>query len=217
VAGFEKRILYNAAKTYSTQLSQGDDYTLLNPVIALTITDFVMFEELAPYRSCFVLKEKDFLIDYPSYDLELVFVELPKFEQSLEQLDSLMAQWLFFLKHAKALQAIPGEMEAVPALRQAFEFANESNLSPEELEDLEHQEMFIHDQRNAIKRALNQGREEGLEQGIEQGREEGLEQGIEQGRAAERQQIARQMKTAGIAIAQIRQLTGLSTEDIERL
>ncbi|MEM8544389.1 MAG: Rpn family recombination-promoting nuclease/putative transposase, partial [Cyanobacteria bacterium P01_H01_bin.119] len=46
VAGFEKRILYNAAKTYSTQLSQGDDYTLLNPVIALTITDFVMFEEL---------------------------------------------------------------------------------------------------------------------------------------------------------------------------
>ncbi len=28
--GFEKRILYNAAKSYSTQLSSGDDYTLLN-------------------------------------------------------------------------------------------------------------------------------------------------------------------------------------------
>ena len=66
-----------------------------------------MFEELDGYRSCFVLKEKDFLIDYPSYDLELVFVELPKFEQSLAQLDSLMAQWLFFLKNAKNLQAIP--------------------------------------------------------------------------------------------------------------
>ena len=77
VEGFEKRILYNAAKTYSTQLGSGDDYTSLNPVIALTITDFVMFEDLNSYRSCFVLKEKEFLIDYPTHDLELVFVELP--------------------------------------------------------------------------------------------------------------------------------------------
>ncbi|MEM6591275.1 MAG: Rpn family recombination-promoting nuclease/putative transposase [Cyanobacteria bacterium P01_C01_bin.73] len=165
VEGFEKRILYNAAKTYSTQLSTGDNYRLLNPVIALTITDFVMFEELDSYRSCFVLKEKDFLIDYPSYDLELVFVELPKFERSLTQLDSLMERWLFFLKNAKELRTIPAEMETVPALRQAFEFANQANLTPEELENLEHREMFIHDQRNAIKRALNQGRKEGREEG----------------------------------------------------
>ena len=133
VEGFEKRILYNAAKTYSAQLGTGEDYTLLNPVIALTITDFVMFDELDGYRSCFVLKEKDFLIDYPTYDLELVFVELPKFEQSLAQLDSLMAQWLFFLKNAKDLQTIPDQLEDVPALRQAFEFANQSNLTPQEL------------------------------------------------------------------------------------
>ncbi|MEO0535583.1 MAG: Rpn family recombination-promoting nuclease/putative transposase [Cyanobacteria bacterium P01_A01_bin.123] len=197
VEGFEKRILYNAAKTYSTQLGSGDDYTLLNPVIALTITDFVMFEELEGYRSCFVLKEKDFLIDYSSYDLELVFVELPKFEQSLGQLRSLMERWLFFLKNAKQLQAIPDEMNDVPALRQAFEFANQANLSPEELEDLEHQEIFIHDQRNAIKRALNQG--------LEQGREEGI------------RQVAKQMKAAGMAIAQIAQITDLSAEDIEEL
>ena len=30
VLGFEKRMLYNAAKSYSTQLKPGDDYTLLN-------------------------------------------------------------------------------------------------------------------------------------------------------------------------------------------
>ena len=213
VEGFEKRILYNAAKTYSTQLETGEDYTLLNPVIALTITDFVMFEELDSYRSCFVLREKDFLIDYPSYDLELVFVELPKFEQSLQQLDSLMEQWLFSLKNAKQLQAIPDEMEDVPALRQAFEFANQSNLTPEELDDLEHQEMFIHDQRNAIKWALNQGRK----QGREEGRKKRLEQGLEEGRAAARLQIAQQMKAAGMAINQISEITGLPIEDIEAL
>ncbi len=41
--GFEKQILYNAAKAYSIQLDAREDYTLLNPVIALTITDFNMF------------------------------------------------------------------------------------------------------------------------------------------------------------------------------
>ncbi|MFN7714986.1 MAG: Rpn family recombination-promoting nuclease/putative transposase, partial [Pseudanabaenaceae cyanobacterium] len=40
IEGFEKRILYNAAKAYSTQLGVGEDYNLLDPVIALTITDF---------------------------------------------------------------------------------------------------------------------------------------------------------------------------------
>ena len=38
--GFEKRILYNAAKAFSMQLSVGEDYNLLNPVIAITITNF---------------------------------------------------------------------------------------------------------------------------------------------------------------------------------
>jgi predicted transposase/invertase (TIGR01784 family) len=42
VEGFEKRVLYNAAKSYSTQLLKGEKYHLLNPVIALTITDFVI-------------------------------------------------------------------------------------------------------------------------------------------------------------------------------
>jgi len=79
VEGFEKRILYNAAKAYSIQLDTGVDYTLLNPVIALTITDFEMFPNLDKVISRFVLKERDYLVDYLIYDIELVFVELPKF------------------------------------------------------------------------------------------------------------------------------------------
>ena len=34
VQGMEQRILYNAAKAYSTQLVQGERYHLLNPVIS---------------------------------------------------------------------------------------------------------------------------------------------------------------------------------------
>ena len=40
VLGFEKRVLYNAAKSFSIQLDRGYEYDRLYPVVALTITDF---------------------------------------------------------------------------------------------------------------------------------------------------------------------------------
>jgi predicted transposase/invertase (TIGR01784 family) len=156
VEGFEKRILYNAAKAYSIQLDSGEDYTLLNPVIALTITDFEMFPNLDQVISRFVLKEKDYLVDYLIYDIELVFVELPKFNKELEELETLTDKWIYFLKSARRLDVVPETMGEVPEIRKAFEVANQANLTREELEDLEKREIWIHDQRNAIKKAVNQ-------------------------------------------------------------
>ncbi len=164
VEGFEKRILYNAAKAYSIQLDAGEDYTLLNPVIALTITDFEMFPNLDKMISRFVLKEKDFLIDYLIYDIELVFVELPKFGKELEELETLTDKWIYFLKSARSLESVPETMGIVPEIQKAFEVANQANLTREELDDLQHREIWIHDQRNAIKRAVRQGREQGMRQ-----------------------------------------------------
>lgn len=156
VEGFEKRILYNAAKAYSIQLDTGADYTLLNPVIALTITDFEMFPNLDKVISNFILKEKDFLVDYLIYDIELVFVELPKFGKKLEELETLTDKWIYFLKNAKSLEIVPERMGDVQAIQKAFEVANRVGLTREELEDLEHQEIYIHDQRNAITKAVKQ-------------------------------------------------------------
>jgi predicted transposase/invertase (TIGR01784 family) len=156
VEGFEKRILYNAAKAYSIQLDSGEDYTLLNPVIALTITDFEMFPHLDKVISRFALKEKDYLVDYLIYDIELVFVELTKFRKELEELETLTDKWIYFLKSARSLDGVPETMGVVPEIRKAFEVANQANLNREELEDLEKREIWIHDQRNAIKKAVNQ-------------------------------------------------------------
>jgi len=156
VEGFEKRILYNAAKAYSIQLDSGEDYKLLEPVIALTITDFEMFNNLDKIISRFVLKEKEFLVDYLSYDIELVFVELPKFNKKLEELETLTDKWIYFIKNARSLDSVPETMEEVPEMKQAFAVANQANLSRDELEDLQKREMWIHDQRNAITKAVNQ-------------------------------------------------------------
>jgi predicted transposase/invertase (TIGR01784 family) len=204
IEGFEKRILYNAAKAYSTQLGVGQDYTLLDPVIALTITDFEMFSEMNQLISRFILKEKDFLIDYPIYDIELVFVELPKFHKEVNNLETLVDKWLYFLKYARQLDVVPESMNLVPEIKQAFAIANEVNLTPEQIEDMEMQEMFIHDQRNAIKKALNQGRQEGLEEGVEQGK------------VAARIEMARKLLDVLDDVA-ISQASGLSLQEIAEL
>jgi predicted transposase/invertase (TIGR01784 family) len=165
-------------------------------VIALTITDFKMFSEFDAVISRFVLKEKEFLLDYPSPDLELVFVELPKFKLDLAELTSLTDKWMYFLQHTRELEAIPETMEAVPEIRQAFEVANQANLSRDELDELEHQLIFIQDQRGAIAFATKQG----------------LEQGSRTTQVTIAQNLLAVMDDAAIS-----QATGLSVEQIANL
>jgi predicted transposase/invertase (TIGR01784 family) len=173
VAAFDKRVLYNAAKTYATQLKSGEGYSKLNPVIALTITDFEMFENREPVISHFLFKENEYLFDYPNPELELFFVELPKFHKELDDLETLTDKWIYFMKNTNQLEAVPETMGIVPEIGKALGIANQANLSYEELEDLEKREMFLEDQRGAIIK----GRQEGIEEGRQEGRQEGIKKG----------------------------------------
>lgn len=157
VSAFDKRVLYNAAKTYSTQLKAGEGYFKLKPVIALTITDFEMFNNHNDVISHFVFKERDKLFNYPNQELEMVFVELPKLHKELDEIETLTEKWIYFMKNTNCLESVPETMAIVPEIQKAFSIANEINFSVQELEDLEKREMFIEDQRGAIIRGKQDG------------------------------------------------------------
>ncbi|MEM8637434.1 MAG: Rpn family recombination-promoting nuclease/putative transposase [Cyanobacteria bacterium P01_G01_bin.54] len=224
VESFEKRILYNAAKAYSLQLVKGQKYHLLYPVIALTITDFEMFPEGTKIISRYALREQDSQVAYCPGEFELVFVELPKFKKSLADLETLTEKWLFFLKYARTLTDVPPSLGEVDAIDQAFAVANQSNFSPEELEDHEKREIFIWDQRNAmikaektgLKRGLAEGLKQGIEQGLQQGIEQGREQGLQEGKYQTALAIARQLLNV-LDAQTISQKTGLAIAEIEQL
>lgn len=203
VKGFEQRILYNAAKEYSSQLQSGQDYKLLNPVIAITFTDFVMFEDINHYQSNFVLQEKTQFIQY-SDDIELVFVELPKFTKALENLTDIKDKWIYFVKNAGQLHYIPDALQE-PCITEALNMVNEAIMSKEELELQHRRHDFI---------LLQQG---SLELAEAKGVEKGIEQGIELGKHTEKLEIARNMLNNGLDIALIAQLTGLTQDDIKAL
>jgi predicted transposase/invertase (TIGR01784 family) len=175
---FEKRILYNAAKNYSKQLNKGDAYGLLNPVIALTIVDFEMFPETDKVITKFKLLEKDKFIEY-SDDIELIFVELPKFKKSLDELEDIKDEWIFFVKNAGSLEYIPENFEN--EIKKALSYVDERCMSEEELEAQYKRIEFLAIQKLAIDKAKKDGLKQGIEQGLEQGIQKGIEQGLEQG------------------------------------
>ncbi|MEZ2229720.1 Rpn family recombination-promoting nuclease/putative transposase [Microcoleus sp.] len=182
VPAFGKRVLYNAAKTYALQLNRGDRYYRLRQVIALNITDFEMFPGQSEVISRFAFKETQRLFDYPDSEIELVFIELPKFNKELSELVTLTDKWIYFLKNTSNLETVPETMSTVPEIERAFQIANDTNMNQKELDELQNQEFWIQDQQGAI--------DLGIQQGIEQGMQQGIEQGIQQGKAA---LIVRQM------------------------
>jgi len=208
VASFAKRVIYNAAKTYSTQLARGDGYFRLKPVIALTITDFEMFDNDREVISHFVFKEKERLFDYVDPEIELIFLELPKFNKKLDELETLTDKWIYFMKNAPSLEVVPQTMETVSEILQAFAIADETNLNAEELKDLESRERYIQDQQGVLLK--------GIEEGLAKGREEGLVRGIKQGMREKALEIARQLLNV-LDNQTISQTTGLSVEDIQNL
>jgi predicted transposase/invertase (TIGR01784 family) len=70
------------AKMYANQLEMAANYSSLNPVIALTIVDFNFINEGQNVINYFLLKNKETNQVYKNEDLELVFVELPKFQKN---------------------------------------------------------------------------------------------------------------------------------------
>jgi len=165
IPGVEKRVLYNAAKEYSNQLVKGQDYRLLNPVIALTLTDFIMFPELeGQVITRFVLREKTQLIAYPHGDVELVFVELPKFTKELADLRTLTDEWIFFVQRAAELHEVPPALGEIPEIEAAFEIAEAARLTPDEDHALELKTRWIEDQRMLLAAKLSAETEKELAQ-----------------------------------------------------
>ena len=196
--GFEKRVLYNAAKNYSIQLTKGDAYHLLNPVIALTITDFILFDTSSELINNFKLIEKKQFIEY-SDDIELIFIELPKFIKTETELKTIQDKWLYFIKNSGDLDYIPNNIEQ--ELEKAFDIANEANLSVEELELQHKKKDWIYIQKSSIELAIKTG----------------LKQGIEEGINKASTAIALNLLEKGIDIVTIAEVTSLPESEIKQL
>ena len=150
MTAFNKRVAYNWAKAYANQLDKGEKYPLLNPAIAVTITDFILFKKTDDPINKFVFQEETKKLECLDKELRLIFVELPKFQKTLSELKNLTDKWIYFLKEAASLDGIPESLGEVVEIEQALNIANFINMSPEELEVVENRGIAMQDERGRI-------------------------------------------------------------------
>ena len=165
VSAFSKRVVYNMTKAYANQLGKAENYYRLTPVIAVTITDFILFEQTEEAISHFIFKERDNNLAYPDPELQMIFIELPKFHKSLGELTSLSDKWIYFLNQAVSLDEIPQQLGEVSEIELALRIANLANLTVAELEEVQRRAMLLQDERGRLTYAREEGKEEGREEG----------------------------------------------------
>ncbi|MEQ9368834.1 MAG: Rpn family recombination-promoting nuclease/putative transposase [Coleofasciculus chthonoplastes F3-SA18-01] len=158
MAAFNKRVAYNLAKAYSNQLVKGEDYPLLNPAIAVTITDFILFKKTEAVINKFRFKEETKNFECIGDELRLIFVELPKFKKTLSELNSLTDKWIYFLKEAAMLENIPNSLGEVSEIKLALNIASQANMTVEEFEVIDRRGMILQDEKGRITYAEEQGR-----------------------------------------------------------
>ena len=190
VEGFQKRVVYNACKAYTTQLGVGEDYPALNDVIAVTLCDFVLWPAPpggegpeVPMLSHWRMAERR--TGAPGLlEVQYVFLELPKY-QAGDAPQTTVERWAYFFREARSLRQIPPALASGPYAA-ALEVARVANLTEAEGTEYEREKMAVQDFRGGLslaeKRGLQKGKQLGIEQGKQLGIEQGKQLGIEQGK-----------------------------------
>ncbi len=220
VSAFSKRVIYNLSKAYTNQLGIGEDYLGLTPVIAVTITDFILFNQSPGVISKFRFHETTQNFPYPDTELQLIFIELPKFKKSLSELNSLSDKWIYFIKQAATLEEIPETLGEVSEIELALNIANQAKMTVEELEAVDRRSIFLQDEKGRLAYAKEEGRLEGKEEGLKEGKAEGLKEGLKEGQIQQALSLAIRLvrkRFGEIPEAIISKVEGLPLDALESL
>jgi len=160
--GFAKRVLFYFSKSYSEQIKRGDFYRQLKPVIFIGILDYA-FSDNPKYISRHRILDVE-THEHLLQDVEFNFVELPKFNKELNELETLTEKWIYFIKNAENLAIIPENVDD-EGLKSAYQEANKHTWTAEELAAYDYAFMREEDERAKLAAAINQAEKKGEQKG----------------------------------------------------
>lgn len=198
---FKQRVLFNASKAYVRQISVGEEYELLQPVYSLNLVNEVFEPELEGYYHHYRMihvENTDKVIN----GLELIFVELPKFNPHTYSEKKMQVLWLRYLTEInERTREVPPELLANPEVKKAVTALEESAFTEAQLLGYEKFWDII-----SVEKTLYNSAER-----------KGMVAGLAKGKAEEQHLIAANMKKQGISVVIISQCTGLTIEEIDLL
>lgn len=206
----DKRSSTYITKIYSDQLKEGDSYVEVKKVAVINILNFNYYERNSYHsvgRMKFENSKENEKVDmgyileeqYVTDDLEMHFIELPKFRKKNPDISNKLDQWLWL---------ICGEEEKIKMAK------NENEKIKEAKSELEKLEMSAED------RELYELRLKAIRDEInirESGYTDGMKDGEEKGKKQKSIEIAKNMLKKQIPLELIEELTGISQSEIEKI
>ena len=211
---FKDRSLFYSTFPIREQAPKGSEWDFnLNNVYTVALLNFDMKDDAFEKEQirhhvqlCDTATHKVF------YDkLEFIYVEIAKFDKSLEELETLYDKWLYVLKNLSKLDNRPKELRD-RVFDRLFEESEIAKFTPLELREYEDSKKAYRDIKNSIDTAKREGIEEGMEKGIKQG--------IEIGQKKEHERLlntARALFASGMSLEQVRNFTGLTESELKQL
>ncbi|SEH07306.1 Rpn family recombination-promoting nuclease/putative transposase [Candidatus Venteria ishoeyi] len=195
---FKDRSIYYSTFPIQQQAEKGDWNFKLNAVYTIGILDFVFDEDK---HDSAVFHHEVQLIDKKTnkvfYDkLTYVYLEMPKFNKTENELETHFDKWLYVLKNLEDLSSRPVKLQE-RIFAKLFEQAALGNYTEAEYAAYEESLKIYRDLKNSIDTAFDDGKAEGE---------------IETLRL-----IAKKMKQKGDPVSTIIELTGLSQSQIDKL
>ncbi|MEY3220552.1 MAG: hypothetical protein RIT27_1909 [Pseudomonadota bacterium] len=203
---FKDRSIYYLTFPIQQQAIQGDWDFKLKAVYTIGILDFVFAEDQDDQA---VFHHEVKLVDQSTqnvfYDkLTYIYLEMPKFKKTEEELETHFDKWLFLLKNLEKLTSRPAKLQE-KIFSKFFEQAELANYSDQEYREYEQSLKVYRDLNNVINTAYDEGETKGFQKGIEKGIEKGI------------RLTAQKLKQEGLSNEMISKVTGLTITEIEQL
>ncbi len=206
---FKERSIYYATFAIQEQAKKGKWNYDWQGVYTIAIMDFEFTTSLHKnVKSHVVLYDQENKSIF-SEKLQFIYLEMSKFDKTIDELENNYEKWLFILKNLHLLDDIPTKLRSKAFLK-LFQIAEIAKYNPKERQNYENSLKYYRDMENSLDLKYEKGRKEGLKKGKKEGKAEGLKEGLKEGLLI----TARNMKADGFSIEQIVKLTGLTEIEI---
>ena len=214
---FKDRSIYYSTFPIRDQAIKGEiwDYEL-KAVYIIGILNFTLDDVKSPqfYHEVKLMETSTHEVFYDK--LTFVYLEMPKVHKTEQELETLFDKWMFVLKNLSRLMERPVALQE-RVFNRLFEAAEIAQFSPDKLYAYEESLKVYRDWNSVIKTAIQKGEARGEAKGRAEGEAKGRAEGRAEGELIKAKTIARNLKSAGLPIAEIAVVTGLSTDEIDSL
>ena len=200
---FKDRSVFYASFPIQEQAARGEWDFKLAPVYSVGILDFIFDDHKQESDLIHVVELKNQHCDVFYDKLKFIYIELPKFIKTIDQLESKQDKWLYLFRHLPEIEGQPRPFQD-PVFLQLFEVAEIANFSPAEHDSYQSSLKYYRDLNNVIDTSRDEGKAEGKAEGKLEGR---AEKAIE---------IARSL-IGKLSVETISETTGVSVGDIEKM